>query len=54
MNISSFITYETEPRIYTFKIFSKAFFKVLQPEYELFNNLVDIELDDITMKKNWL
>ena len=30
---SSFITYELEPGIYTFKDFSEAFFNNLQPEY---------------------
>ena len=48
--ISSFITYELEPGLYIFKDLSKALFKVLQPEYELFNNSVQIEVDGITMK----
>ena len=47
---SSFITYELEPGIYTFKDLSKALFNILKQEYDLFNNSVVIELDDITMK----
>ena len=47
---SSFTTYELEPGIYNFKDLSKAVFNVLQPEHVVFNNSVDIELDDITMK----
>ena len=47
---SGFITYELQPGIYTFKDISKALFKILQPEYELNNNSIDIEYDDITMK----
>ena len=47
---SSFITYKLEPGIYTFKDISEAPFNILQPEYELFNNSVDIEFDNITMK----
>ena len=47
---SSFITYELEPGIYTFKDISKALFNFLQPKYELYNNSVDIEFDDIVMK----
>ena len=48
--ISSFITYELESGVYTFKDLSEALFKILQPEYEVLNNSIDIELDDITMK----
>ena len=47
---SKFITYEKEPGINTFKYLSEALFNILQPEYEVFNNSIDIELDDITMK----
>ena len=47
---SIFITYELEPGFYTFKDLSKAFFNILQPEFELFNNSVYIEFDDITIK----
>ena len=47
---SSFITYELEPGIYTFKDISEAFLKILQPEYEGYHNAIDIEFDDITMK----
>ena len=47
---SSFITYELEPGICTFKDFSKALFNILQPECELYNNSVHNEYDDITMK----
>ena len=47
---SSFITYELELGIYTFQYISKALFDILQPEYELYNNSIDVEYDDITMK----
>ena len=47
---SNFVTYEFEPGFYTFKDISKALFNILQPEYKLYNNTVDIEFDDITMK----
>ena len=47
---SSFITYELEPGIDTFKDISEVFFKILQHEFGGFNKSVGIELDDITMK----
>ena len=47
---SSFITYELEPGIYTFKDFSEALFNFLQSEYPGSSNVIDIEIDDITMK----
>ena len=47
---SSFISYDLEPGIYTFKDFSEPVFNILQPEYPGFNNSIDIELDDFTMK----
>ena len=47
---SSFITYELEPGIYTFIDISKALFNILQPEFELYNNSIDIEYDEIAMK----
>ena len=47
---SSVITYEITPGIYTFRHLSEILFNILQPEYELINNPVDIEFDDITMK----
>ena len=47
---SSFITYELEPGIYTFKDISEALFNILQSEYPGPNNVIDIEYDDITMK----
>ena len=47
---SSFITYELEPGIYTFKDISEALFKILQSEYPGPGNVIDIEYDDITMK----
>ena len=49
-NNSNFITNELELGIYTFKDLSEALFRILQPEYELFNNSIDIEIDDITKK----
>ena len=47
---SSFITYELEPGIYTFKDISEALFNFLQIEYPGPSNTIDIEYDDITMK----
>ena len=47
---SSFITYELEPGIYTFKDISEALFIILQSECPGPNNVIDIEYDDITMK----
>ena len=47
---SSFITYEIKPGIYTLKDFSKVLFNFHRPEYKLYNNSVDIEYDDNTMK----
>ena len=47
---SSFITYELQPDIYTFKDVSEAFFNILQSEYPGPSNVIDIEYDDITMK----
>ena len=47
---SSFINYELEPGIYTFKDISKALLKILQPEYEGYHNAIDIEYDDNTKK----
>ena len=47
---SSFITYELEPGIYTFKDISEALFNILQSEYPGPSNVIDIEYDDITMK----
>ena len=47
---SSFITYELDPGIYTFKDISEALLKILQPEYDGYHNAIDIEYDDIIMK----
>ena len=47
---SNFITYELEPGICNFKENSEALLEILQPEYELFNNSVDIQFDDFTRK----
>ena len=47
---SSFITYELDPGIYTFKDISEALFNILQSEYPRPSNIIDIEYDDITMK----
>ena len=46
---SSFITYELDPGIYTFKDISKALFNILQSEYPGPSNVFDIEYDDIPM-----
>ena len=48
--ISSFITYELDPGIYTFKDISEAIFNNLQSEYPGPCNVIDIEFDDITRK----
>ena len=47
---SSFVTYELEPGIYTFKDISEALFNIIQFEYPGPSNVIDIEYDDITMK----
>ena len=47
---SSFITYELDPGIYTFKDISEALFNILQSEYPGPSNVIDIEYDDITRK----
>ena len=47
---SSFITYELEPGIYTFKDISEALFNILQSEYPGPSNVINIEYDDITGK----
>ena len=40
---SSFITYELEPGIYTFKDISEALSKNLQPECDGYHDVLDIE-----------
>ena len=47
---SSFVTYELDPGIYTFKDLSEALFNILQSEYPEPSNVIDIGFDDITMK----
>ena len=47
---SSFITYELEPGIYTFKDFSEALFNILQSDYPGPSNVIDTEYDNIIMK----
>ena len=47
---SSFVTYELDPGIYTFKDISEALFNILQSEYPGPTNVIDIEFDDITRK----
>ena len=47
---SSFITYEVDLGIYTFKDICEALSKIPQPEYDGCHNAIDIEYDDITMK----
>ena len=47
---SSFITYELEPGIYTFKDISEALFNILQAEYLVPSNTIVIEFDDISRK----
>ena len=47
---SSFITYELEPGIYTFKDISEALFNILQSEYLISSNTIVIEFDDVSRK----
>ena len=47
---SSFITYELQPVIYTFKDISEVLLNFLQSEYKGVINKIDIEYDDIAMK----
>ena len=47
---SSFITYELEPGICTFKDISEALLNILQIEYPGPSNVINIEFDDITRK----
>ena len=47
---SSFITYELEPGIYSYRDISETLFNILQSEYPGSSNVIDIEYDDITMK----
>ena len=47
---SSFITYELEPGIYTFKDNSEALFNILQSEYLVPSNTIVIEFDVVSRK----
>ena len=47
---SSFITYELDPGIYTFKDISEALFNIIQFEYPGPSYVIVIEEDDVTMK----
>ena len=47
---SSFITYDLEPVIYTFKYISEALFNILQREYPGPSNAIVTEFDDIGRK----
>ena len=47
---SSFIIYELEQGIHTFRDISEALFNLLQSEYPGPSNVIDNEYDDITMK----
>ena len=49
---SSFVTYEIQPGIYTFKDISEALFSILQSEYPGPSNVIIIEYDNITKKTN--
>ena len=53
-NNSSFLTYELDPGLYTFKDVSEALFNTLQSEYPGPSNVIDIKYDDITMKTKWV
>ena len=47
---SSFITYELEPGIYSYREISEALFYILQSEYPQFGSEILIRLDDISRK----
>ena len=47
---SSFLTYELQPGIYTFKDFSEALFNILHHKHPPSSNTIVIELHDITRK----
>ena len=47
---SSFVTYELDPGIYTYKDLSKVLFNILQHEYPSSDSEILIRLDDITRK----
>ena len=47
---SSFITYELDPGIYTFKDISESLFNILQSDYPGSSNVIDIEYDNIITK----
>ena len=47
---SSFITYELQSGIYTFKDISEALLNILQSQYDGHLNAIDIEYDDTIMK----
>ena len=47
---SSFVTYELDPGIYTYKDLTIALFNILQHEYPSSNSEILIRLDDITRK----
>ena len=49
-NISSLITYELEPGIYTFQDLSEVLFNILQSEYPGCSNVIVFEFDDNSMK----
>ena len=48
--ISSFITYDLEPGIYSYREISEALFYILQSEYPQSNSEILIRLDDFTRK----
>ena len=47
---SSFITYEKQPGVYTYKDLSEALLRVLKPENEGYHNAIVIEINYLTMK----
>ena len=51
---SKFITYEVQPGFCTFKDFSVTALTILQPEYEGYHKVIDIEFHDIAMKNKLL
>ena len=47
---SSFVTYEIEPSMYTFKDLSEALFNILQPQYPASSSVSVFEFNDNTIK----
>ena len=51
---SSFLTYELEPGIYSYREFSEALFNILQLEYPSSDSKISLDLMILPEKLNWL